>query len=182
MFFIKTIREPPARVFLVDSSDSMVKNFDYIKTEIIRVVGELDSYAGFSIIFFADRTMELTINGKTGLFQATRENKRTAQDWVRSYVPGGRADRPATEQAIRRAFELAALGGWGLTPSIILINDGLLEGEPDRLIAELQKQRPAVILAFCFVEQLAEGEKMLREIGKWGRYRVVPAGTQPDSR
>ncbi|MDD4890195.1 MAG: VWA domain-containing protein [Phycisphaerae bacterium] len=151
-------------VFVVDKSGSMLREFDFVKAELIRAISRLGPKQEFHVIFFDDgRPLELTVGGRTGLQRAAGANRAAAVEWIRPITAGSHGGGTDPRQALERAMKLQG----GPPDLVFFLTDGLFPEDSVTLLAKLNKDKKVRVNTISFVRD--EGDALLRKIAEQNR-------------
>jgi hypothetical protein len=155
-------------VYILDHSGSMLDNFDFLKQQAIKSVGNLSANQFFAVILVSDR---VTSVGPAQLQRALPEAKKQFTDFLQKEVAEGANDGllGPFEQSFNRAFAMDPQLVYFLTDG--KFGDGLI-GK----VAELNKDRRVHINTIAFVTEEPQYKGQLQQLAQenGGTYKFVP--------
>ena len=155
-------------VYILDHSGSMLDNFEFLKDQAIKSVGNLSANQFFAVILVSDRVSTV---GPAQLQRALPESKKAFADLLRKEVAEGANDGllGPFEQAFSRAF--------AMNPELIyFLTDGKFGDGLIARVAEFNKERRVHINTIAFVteEPLYKGQLQQLAQENGGTYKFVP--------
>jgi hypothetical protein len=155
-------------VYILDHSGSMLDNFEFLKEQAVKSVGNLSANQFFAVILVSDRVSNV---GPAQLQRALPESKKQFADLLRKEVAEGANDGMLGpfEQAFSRAF--------AMDPELVyFLTDGKFGDGLITKVAEFNKNRRVHINTIAFVteEPLYKGQLQQLAQENGGTYKFVP--------
>ncbi|MGN6367895.1 MAG: VWA domain-containing protein [Phycisphaerae bacterium] len=156
-------------VYIIDHSGSMLDNFDYLKKETTRSVGNLVPLQFFSVIMVSDTA---SVVGEPRLQRATTEAKRAFMTKLEDFVAEGQNDDllPPFQEAFAKAF--------AMKPQLIyFLTDGHFSPQLREVVQKLNRGGKVHINTIAFVNHEPSYEDQLKELASknGGVYHFVSA-------
>lgn len=154
-------------VYIIDHSGSLLDNFDFLREEVKRSVGNLLPVQQFAVVAFSE---DVTVLGPQSLQRATTDAKRDLEKRIDEIKAQGQNDDmlPPFEHAFESAFSLK--------PQLIyFLTDGAFDSKLYDVIKSLNKDHKVRINTLAFVNADPRYEGQLKELAKdnGGVYKFV---------
>ena len=156
-------------VYIIDHSGSMLDNFDYLRKETTRSVGNLVPLQFFSVIMVSDTA---AVVGEPRLQRATSDAKRAFMTTLEEFVAEGQNDDllPPFQEAFEKAF--------AMKPQLIyFLTDGHFSPQLREVVQKLNREGKVHINTIAFVNHEPSYEDQLKELANrnGGVYHFVSA-------
>ena len=160
-------------IYLVDRNGSMLDSLDYVRNDLYKSIGKLNSSQQFRVIFFSNDKGITRIPTEGGFFKVTRESKLATKKELWKIMAMGRTD---PLPAIREAFS-------GMTDGkkyhLFLITDSLFPNNKKilQLLAEKNKDKRVHVKTFLYGEKAPDAKttRYMMKIAKTygGKYQYI---------
>jgi hypothetical protein len=155
-------------VYILDTSGSMLDNFDFLVKETKRSINQMVPLQHFAVIAVSDRAVAV---GPSQLQRAVPDAKRLFGDQVEKLRAEGMNDDLIVpfQQAFERAF--------AMKPELIyFLTDGRFGADLTGVVAKLNKDKKVHINTVAFVKEEPSYKVQLEELAKdnGGMYHFVP--------
>ncbi len=156
-------------LYIVDGSGSMVDNFEAMRDEVLRAVGNLPPTQRFGVILITYGDALVVAGEKESLVPATPENKKALKRAIN-------ADRSGAGADMLLAYEKAFKTAFAMKPEIIyFVTDQYIEPNVLGTIADLNADKKVKLSTVAYLNRDPALQEELRTMARdnGGKYKFV---------